>query len=83
MATGSPANLRRKDRFELFFDRRAHGQAFDDHFLRSGPGDRVKVIRVFSASATNSGSFGFVPYGRLTKRLGPSFELDCAWLRTR
>lgn len=47
------------------------------------PGIGFKVIRVFSASATNSGSFGFVAYGLLTKRLRPSFDPGCAWLRTR
>jgi hypothetical protein len=33
--------LRREDRLELFFERRGHGQAFDDHAVQSGPGDRV------------------------------------------
>jgi hypothetical protein len=33
--------LRRKDRFELFFEGGWHGQAFDDHVVQSGPGDRV------------------------------------------
>jgi hypothetical protein len=36
-----PLTLRRKDRLELFFERRGHGQAFDDHVLQGGPGDRV------------------------------------------
>jgi hypothetical protein len=52
-----PLALRRKDRLELFFERRRHGQAFDDHVVRGAPGIVFKVIRVFSASATNSGSF--------------------------
>jgi len=49
--------LRRKDRLELFFERRWHGQAFHDHAVQGAPGIGFKVIRVFSASATNSGSF--------------------------
>ena len=48
--------LRRKDRLELFFEGGGHGQAFDDHVVQGGPGIEFKVIRVFSASATNSGS---------------------------
>jgi hypothetical protein len=51
--------LRGKDRLELFFERRGHGQAFDDHAVQGGPGTGFKVIRAFSASATNSGSFRF------------------------
>jgi hypothetical protein len=57
MAIGSSLTLRRKNRLELFFDDRGHGQAFDDHAVQCGPGIGCKVIRVFSASATNSGSF--------------------------
>jgi hypothetical protein len=59
MATGSlPLTLGREDRIELFFEGRGHGQAFDDLMLcRVVPGIGFKVIRVFSASATNSGSF--------------------------
>src|SRR4030095_15090952 len=33
--------LRRKDRLELCFERRGHGQAFDDHFVQGSPGDRI------------------------------------------
>ena len=33
-----PLTLRRKDRLELFFEARGHGQAFDDHVVE---GDRV------------------------------------------
>ena len=33
--------LRRKNRLELFFECREHGQAFDDHVVQGGPGDRV------------------------------------------
>ena len=56
MAIGSSLTLRRKDRLELFFERRVHGHAFDDHVVQGGPGIGFKVIRVFSGSATNSGS---------------------------
>jgi hypothetical protein len=52
-----PLTLRRKDRLELFFEARGHGQAFDDHVVQVAPGIGFKVMRVFSASATNSGSF--------------------------
>ena len=41
MATGSPLTLRREDRLELFFEGRGHGQAFDDHVVQGGAGDRV------------------------------------------
>jgi hypothetical protein len=41
MATGSYANLWSKDRFELFFESRGHGQSFDNHFVQDGPGDRI------------------------------------------
>jgi hypothetical protein len=34
MATGSPANLARKDRLEPFFEGRGHGQTFDDHVVQ-------------------------------------------------
>jgi hypothetical protein len=37
----SPLALRRKDRLELFFERRGHGQAFDDHFVQGSPGDWI------------------------------------------
>ena len=38
----SPANLSaRKDRLELFFEG-GHGQAFDNHVVQGGPGDRVQ-----------------------------------------
>jgi hypothetical protein len=33
--------LRRKDRLELFFEGCGHGQAFDDHAVLGGSGDRV------------------------------------------
>lgn len=36
-----PLTLRRKDRLELFFERRGHGQAFDDHAVQGAPGDRI------------------------------------------
>jgi hypothetical protein len=36
-----PLTLRRKDRLELFFEARGHGQAFDHHVVQDGPGDRV------------------------------------------
>ena len=36
-----PLTFRRKDRLELLFEGRGHGQAFDDHVVQSGPGDRV------------------------------------------
>jgi hypothetical protein len=34
-----PLTLRGKDRLDLFFEGRGHGQAFDDHFVQGGPGD--------------------------------------------
>jgi hypothetical protein len=34
MATSSSLTLRRKDRLELLFERRGHGQAFDDHVVQ-------------------------------------------------
>jgi hypothetical protein len=35
MVTGSvPLTLRDKDRLELFFEGRGHGQAFDDHVVQ-------------------------------------------------
>jgi hypothetical protein len=37
-----PLTLRRKDRLELFFEARGHGQAFDDHVVQGSPGDRVQ-----------------------------------------
>jgi hypothetical protein len=36
-----PLALRRKDRLELLFERRGHGQAFDDHVVQGTPGDRI------------------------------------------
>gem|GEM_PF-4675498 len=36
-----PLTLRREDRLELFFEGRRHGQAFNDHVVQGGPGDRV------------------------------------------
>jgi hypothetical protein len=36
-----PLTLRRMDRLELFFERGGDGQAFDDHVVQCGPGDRV------------------------------------------
>jgi hypothetical protein len=37
-----PLTLRSKDRLELFFEGRGRGQAFDDHVVQGGPGDRVQ-----------------------------------------
>jgi hypothetical protein len=37
----SPLTLRREDRLELFFEGHGHGQAFDDHVVQGGAGDRV------------------------------------------
>jgi hypothetical protein len=31
-----------KGRLELFFEGRGHGQAFNDHVVQGGPGDRVE-----------------------------------------
>jgi hypothetical protein len=36
-----PLTLGRKDRLELFFERRGYGQVFDDQVVEGGPGDRV------------------------------------------
>jgi hypothetical protein len=52
-----PLTLRREDRLELFFERCRHGQAFSMMLCNVAPGIGFKVIRVFSAPATNSGSF--------------------------
>jgi hypothetical protein len=46
-----PLVRRRKDRFELFFEGRGHGQAFDDHDVQGGPGDRIQShSRLFNFS---------------------------------
>jgi hypothetical protein len=37
-----PLTLRCKDRLELFFERRGHGQAFDDNAVQGVPGIRFK-----------------------------------------
>jgi hypothetical protein len=37
-----PLTLRCKDWLELFFERRGHGQVFDDHVVQGGAGDRVQ-----------------------------------------
>ena len=58
MATGFPLTLRRKDRLKLFFQSAAGMDRPSTIMLcRVVPGIGFKVIRVFSASATNSGSF--------------------------
>src|SRR5262245_7971067 len=57
MRPALPLTLGRKDWLELFFERRGHGQAFEDHVVQGGPQESAfKVIRVFSASATKYGS---------------------------
>jgi hypothetical protein len=44
---GLPLTLRCEDRLELFFERRGHGQAFDDKLCKVVPGIGFRVIRVF------------------------------------
>jgi hypothetical protein len=43
-----PLTLRHEDRLQLFFERRGHGQAFDDHVVQGGSG--VSGLRSFASS---------------------------------
>jgi hypothetical protein len=45
-----PLTLWRKDRLELFFERRGHGQVFDDHVVQGGSdfGDELRNPSAFS-----------------------------------
>ena len=52
-----PLTLRCKDRLDLFFEGRGHGPAFDNQVVQVVPGIGFKVIRVYSALVTNSGTF--------------------------
>jgi hypothetical protein len=53
-----PLAFRRKDRLELFFERRGHGQAFDDHVVQNG-WIEFRAMRVF---------FGFGDEFRILQR---------------